>query len=110
MAQKPEPSPTEDNLYPLNGAAFAPTEPIEQQQERDAEKGKLLEALPLVEDIINHFKDRVDFYGSVDSIPDEVKTKPDEFLIIHNANQLVRDNLVVEIEWLEGLLAEYLKR
>ena len=110
MAKKPEPQPIEDNLYPLNGAAFVPTEPVEQIEERNAEKGKLLEALPLVEDIIERFKEREAFYGSVDSIPAAVKTKPEEFLIIINGNELARKAFRAEIDWLEGLLAEYFKR
>jgi hypothetical protein len=100
----------EDNIYPLDGAPFAPTEPVDQVNDRNAEKAKLMEALPLVQDIIDRFKEKIAFFGSVDSIPEAVKTKPKQFLIVHNANELTRDNLRAEMEWLEGLLEDYTKR
>src|ERR1017187_8749257 len=95
----------ESNLYPLDGAAFK-TEPEEQTDEAKLEVAKAQSAGPILRDIIERFRQKIDFYNSVDSIPAEVKTNPQQFLIIHNANELTRDNLIAEVEWLEGLLEE----
>ena len=95
----------DDDLYPLDGAAFR-TEPKEQVDERKLEISKAQAAAPILEDIIERFEDKIDFYNSVDSIPPEVKTDPQKFLIIHNANELTRNNLIAEVDWLKGLLED----
>ncbi len=96
----------EDDIYPLDGAAFL-SEPREQVDERNKEKGKALAALPLLEDIIERLQNRIDYYGSVDAIPDDVKVDPKAFLIIHNANELTRNNLRAEKENLEGMIDDF---
>lgn len=97
----------DDNLYPLDGAPFVspiPAEPLEQKEERAAERGKALAALPMLEGIIDRFQEKIAFYDSVSSIPAEVKTDPTKFLIMHNANELTMNNLIAELDWLEGLV------
>lgn len=98
-----------DDVMPNDGTYFAPREPASQAVDRKKEKAHTLEALPILKDLLNRLQERVDFYGSVDSIPDEVKTNPEEFLRVHNANELVRSNLRAEIEWINGLLEEHAK-
>lgn len=98
-----------DDVMPNDGTYFVPREPEQQVIDRNKEKAKTLEALPILKDLLARLEERVAFYGSVDSIPDDVKTKPDEFLIVHNSNQLTRDNLRAEIEWIVGLLEDHAK-
>lgn len=98
-----------DNLMPNDGSLFSLREPEEQVVDRKKEKARTLEALPILKDLLTRLQERVAFYGCVDSIPDEVKTKPKQFLIVHNSNQLTRDNLRAEIEWITGLLEEHAK-
>lgn len=98
-----------DDVMPNDGTYFAPREPEQQVIARQKEKAKTLEALPILKDLLKRLNERVDFYGSVDSIPDDVKTSPKQFLIIHNANELTRDNLRAEMEFIAGLLEQYAK-
>lgn len=99
----------EDDVMPNDGTYFVPREPEQQLIERSKEKAKTLEALPILKDLLERLEERVAFYGSVDSIPSEVKTDPQQFLIVHNANELVRDNLRAEIEYITGLLEDHAK-
>lgn len=100
----------DDNLYPLDGGAFVPTEPLEQKQERDLEKGKALAALPLLEDIIARFDEQIALLGDIDSIPQS--TRADEKMLLANfhANDISKRFLVGQKEWLEGLIDDYTKR
>jgi hypothetical protein len=97
----------EDDVMPNDGTYFGIQEPEAQSIGRKKEKAETLQALPILKDLLERMQKRVDFYGSVDAIPDEVKTEPDKFLITHNANELTRDNLRSEIEWISGLLEEH---
>lgn len=93
-----------DNVMP-NGAPFSPfMEPEEQTIERKREKAHTLEGLKVLQDLVVRLEKRIDFYGSVDSIPEDVKTDPEQFLICHNANELTRNNLRAEKEYIVGLL------
>lgn len=101
----------DENLYP-NDSTFlggVPDEPPEQDVERKKEKARTLEALPIIKEIIERLQLRIDFYGSVDAMPKEVKTQPTKFMNWHNANEIVRDNLRDEKEYLEGLLEIHAK-
>lgn len=99
----------DDDLMPNDGGVFALREPEQQAVERKKEKAHTLEALPILKDLLTRLEERIAFYGSVDSIADEVKTKPKQFLIVHNSNQLTRDNLRAEMEWITGLLEQHAK-
>lgn len=98
-----------DDLMPNDGTYFGLREPQEQATARQKEKANTLEALPILKDLLRRLDQRIAFYGSVDSIPEEVKTKPEEFLVVHNANQMTRDNLRSEKEYIQGLLEEHAK-
>jgi hypothetical protein len=97
----------DDNLMPNDGAVFSLREPEQQSVDRKKEKAQTLEALPVLKDLLERLNERIAFYGSVDAIPDEVKTDPKQFLIVHNANELTRDNLRSEVEWINGLVEEH---
>lgn len=100
-----------DNLYPNDSTYLGgvPKEPAEQDVERKKEKSRTLEALPILKEIIERLQLRIDFYGSVDAMPDELKTQPTKFMNRHTANELTRNNLRDEKEYLEGLLEIHAK-
>lgn len=98
-----------DDVMPNDGTYFALRVPEEQEIEGKRQKAHTLEALPIIKEFIARLDERIAFYGSVDSIPDEVKTKPEEFLIVHNANELTRDNLRSEKEYMVSLMEQHAK-
>ena len=97
----------EDDIYPNDGAAFLPTEPINQVNDRNKEKAQLFEALPLVHQMISHFKTEIKLLKSIEGIPKEVRADPETFMHTVNANDLAVRYLTNEKEYLEGLLADY---
>lgn len=97
-----------DDIAPNDGALI-PREPKEQEVDRKKERAETLQALPVLIEIVKHLTEQVEFYESVDSIPPEVKTDPEKFLIVHNANELTRNNLRAELEWVEELLSQHAK-
>lgn len=96
-----------DELYPNDGSYYQPTEPAEQIQERKEEKGKVKEGIRLLEDVIERFEERIRFYDSVNSVPGEFRIDPAEFMHRVEANDLTKQNLIVEKTWLEGLRDTY---
>lgn len=97
--------PDTDNLMPKSGQYFGiPQEDQDLISERQTESAKVFNALPLIQEILDRFEERIAFYSSVDSIPEEIHTKPDEFMHAVAANKLAKDNLISEKEYLEGLL------
>ena len=100
----------DDDLYPNDGTYFLPREPKEQRIARKKENAKVLESIDVITDLIKHLDDRIAFYASVDSIPAEVKVNPDQFLIMHNANEQTRNNLNQERELLISILDTYQRR
>lgn len=96
-----------DDVMPNDGTYFFLQQPEQQKISQTKEKAQTLEALPILQDVIKRLKQRVDFYASVDSIPDETKLDPNKFLIAYNVNQLMRDNLRSELEWITNLVEEH---
>lgn len=94
----------DDDLMPNDGTYFFPREPADQIIGRKKEKAKTLEALTVLQELLDRLDKRIEFYASVDAMPDDVKTDAIKFMNMHNANQMVRDNLRSEKEWIEGLL------
>lgn len=93
-----------DDLLPNDGTYFMPREPVEQVVDRKRERAQSLEDLSLLKEIIGRFDRRIEFYSSVDAMPDDVKTDPVKFMNMHNSNQLTRDSLNSEREYLQSLL------
>ena len=86
---------------------FIPREEPSQVIGRKHEKANTLESLKILQQVSDQLKDDIAFYGSVDSIPPEVKTDPKQFLIVHNANELVRNSLLKKKEYIDGLLTDH---
>ena len=92
-----------DNLYPRSGA-YRPMEPRNQQLLNQMENVQVVKALPLIQDIIKRFEERVSFYGSIDAVPEDVLTLPDEFMHLVAANKLTKSLLQAELEYLKELV------
>lgn len=108
MAKAPQPTPVpDDNIYPNDGAPFLPTEPEEQQIEQGEEKAQVLQALPIIQDIVDRFDARIKALDSVDAIPADVQTNPTDFMHFVASNRLTKANLIAEKEWLEDLIDMY---
>lgn len=95
-----------DNLYPADGSYYLPREPKDQRIARKKEDAKILESINVIKDIIDRLQNKILFYESVYSIPDDVKADPTQFLIMHNANEIVARSLQAEKEYLESLIPE----
>jgi hypothetical protein len=93
-----------DNVMPNEGSVFYPHEPKQQAIDRKKERARTLEALPILKDLLKRLEQRITFYESIYSIPEEVRTDPQQFLIVHNANTLMVQNLKAEAEWIQDLL------
>lgn len=99
----------EEDLVPNTGDYFTPTEPAKQKVARTKEKANTLQALPILKELVKFLEGRIEYYGSVDAMPDEVKTDPTKFMNWHNANELTRANLISEKEYIESLLDTHAK-
>lgn len=94
----------DNDMYPNDGSYFLPKEPAGQVNERKRERAKALQGQAILKEVVARLEARIEFYQSVDAIPDEVKTDPVAFMQMHNANQLTRDNLRAEKDYIESLL------
>lgn len=94
----------DEDLYPNDSSYWLPTEPKEQKLARKKEQAKTLEAINILKEVVSRLEERIQYYASVDSIPDEVKFDPPAFLNMHNANQMVRNNLRQEKEYIQSLI------
>jgi hypothetical protein len=97
-----------DNVMPNTGGVYQ-TEPPEQKEERQKEKAQTIQAMPILKEVIKRLDKRIEFYNSVDSIPDEDKKDPTRFVNMHNANELTRNNLQLEKEYIEDLIDTHAK-
>lgn len=98
-----------DDLYPSDGSYFLPKEPADQKVARQKERAKTLETINVLKDIVNRLENRIEFYASVDAMPDDVKDDPVKFMNMHNANELTRDNLRSEKEYIESLIETHIR-
>lgn len=93
----------EFNSYPTNGESFAPLFISRSQLEKkEAERAEVLAEVPLLKKVLQRLEKRISFYESVNSIPDDVKTKPEEFMHTVAANKLTRLNLIAEKRYIEA--------
>lgn len=87
----------ENDILPAgySGQLFA-KEPTQQVTETSQKRTDTLAQLPLLKEVLEHIDARIAFYDSVNSVPEEVHTKPEEFMHVIAANKLTRDNLLAE--------------
>lgn len=93
-----------EDLYPNDSSYWLPSEPREQKIARKKEQAKTLEAVNVLKEIVKRLDERIEYFGTVDAIPDEVKYDPTAFLNMHNANQMVRNCLRSEKEYIESII------
>lgn len=94
-----------DDVAPNSGEFWNPLrEPADQSVSRKKEKAATLEALTVLQSVVDRLEIDVAFYGSVDSIPSEVKANPEQFLIMHNANEMTRNALKKKKDYIQGLM------
>ena len=98
---------TSDDLYPNDSSYYNFSEPVEQTVARKKKKAQTLEALHILKELLGRLDKQVSFLGSVDAMPDQLKTDPTNFLNMHNAHQIARDILRAEKEYIEGLISDY---
>lgn len=85
-----------DNIYPNSGEPFILTTPSKQKSDEEARLHATLAQLPLLQETVDKFNERIAFYDSVNSVPADVMTNPEVFMHIVAANKLTRDNLTAE--------------
>lgn len=94
----------EDDVYPNDGTYFMPREPEDQDIARKQEKAKTLQGLSVLKEVVARLEARIEFFHSLDAIPAQEKTNPERFMTRHNANEMARNSLIEEKEFIEGLL------
>lgn len=98
----------DDNLYPRSGA-YRPLEPTNQILEKQKIEAQVVKALPLIQELLTRFEEKVAFFKSIDSVPEDVLTIPDEFMHIVAANKLVAGMLEAELNYMRELVEEHSK-
>jgi predicted YcjX-like family ATPase len=102
--------PIEDDIYPNEGEAFsAISEPVEQKVARSKEKGEVLQALPMLRDVISRFDEQIALLNTLDSIPTSTRADEKMLLVNFHANDISKRFLMGQKEWLEGLIEDYAK-
>lgn len=74
-------------------------EPSEQKNARLNEENKIKAGRAVIDDILARLQERIDFYGSVDSIDVDASVEPEEHLRIVIANKQTRFNLIQERDY-----------
>lgn len=98
----------EDNMYLNDGEYFQNVlKPKDQANEQENQKNEVLTALPLLNEMVKRFEERIAFYQSIDAIPDEVVSIPEELAHVIQGNKLAARCLKNEKNILEGMIAEY---
>ncbi len=82
---------------------FSLQEPTEQKQERVDQKAKARAGLKLLEELLERWQKRIDFYNTLDAIADDVDTDPEVHLRQVIANKQTVKNLTEEMEYLYTL-------
>ena len=97
----------DDNLLINDSTFFYGKEPIDQIISRKKEKANTLEALPILEELVQYLEGRIAHYEANSSIPDKVRTDPQKFLIIHNSYTIAAEQLTLVKEDIQGLIAQH---
>ena len=102
---------TEDNLYPTQGEHFQPnTEPEEQSIERQKEKAATLQALPVLQELVEHFDERIEFRNQLSSVEVDLEQDPALHQKMCAVNQLLAEQLRQEKQFIEDLLEVHFKK
>ena len=99
-------NPVEDNVYPNDGRFYSP---FAEDNKVDAETKQAEVSQDILAELLAYFDERIEFYGSVDSVADTLLVAPDEFMHTIAANKLTRNNLI-EVRNRVATLLESIKR
>jgi len=91
-------------LYPNSGEFFGVPVNEEQKQEIKQDKAQAVQAKPVIKKALKYLDELIVFYGSIESISDDVLTNPNEFMHVVAANKLTKQSLVQVREYLNGLI------
>ena len=94
----------DDDLYQNDGSYFLPREPVEQTVARKKEKAQALEALTVIEGLIKHFDERIEFRGKLESIKPDLTKDPAMHQKVCEVNDMIKLALTEEKELLLELL------
>lgn len=96
----------EDNLYPRSTEYFVPNADMDEQREKakQAEEEAAKKDLHKLQQIIDRWNERIDFYKSVDAIPKEATTDKEQLAIYMLAHKEVVRILREERSALESII------
>lgn len=92
---------TEDNAYPNDGRFFSPFAEVDVM---DSETKQAEANADVLKELVGYFDERIEFYGSVDSVSDESQKNPEVFMHIISSNKLTRNNLIQIRNYVSTLL------
>jgi len=98
----------EDNFY--RRQSVPQMIPKDQEDALERERQQVLDDHPVIQEVIESLRERIEFYKSIDAIPTEITVHPDEFMHVVAANKLTVSNLETEAVRLEELITQHLKR
>lgn len=96
-----------DDLMPNDSTYFIPREPKEQRLARKQEKAQTLEGLTILQDLLRRWDEKISFYDSVRSIPDEIRVDKEKFAILSGIHSGIVESLEAEKEYIEELISNY---
>ena len=97
----------DDDLMPNDGTFYFPREPQDQVIARKKEKAQILESLSVLQELLARWNEKIAFYESVKSIPEEVKLDPKKFMVTIDAHSVIVEIFEAEREYIESLISSY---
>ena len=92
-----------------NGSYFVPQEPKDQVIARKKEQAMALESIELLKDIVERLDERIAFYRSTEAIPDNLKTRPEEFMHLYSTYDLTAKTLESERSFIQDIIDTHKK-
>lgn len=100
----------DDDIMPNDGSFFNPfQEPPEQKLARRKEQARALEVKPVIENIIQHFNERIAYRDTIESLAVDLLDDPAMHQKKCEVNELLKLALMEEKQMLEELLETYAK-
>lgn len=96
----------EDNLYPRSTEYFVPNADMDEQREKakEEENAAVAKELNKLQQIVDRWNERIDFYKSVDAIPKEATADKEQLAIYMLAHKEVVRILREERSVLESII------
>lgn len=96
----------EDNLYPRSTEYFVPNADMDEQREKakEEENAAVAKELNKLQQIVDRWNERIDYYKSLDAIPNEAVTDKEQLSIYTLAHKEVVRILRQERSELENII------